>query len=117
MEENDVLDDLEDLEPEVPEHRRRCFRFLWYSLGIGVVMVGQIWVTRDSALSSDVPTLSYLNSLGVVGVWLFAGLGSLAGIREVRQERTDLLLVGALTMHLVSLSLSTGFLYNFIFVP
>lgn len=116
MEENDVLDDLNDLQPELPEHRQRCFRFLWYSLGIVLVMLGQIWLGSIGDEAGGPPyysgRLNYLISLGVIGVWLFAGLGSLAGFRAVKQERPDLLLVGALTIHLISLILSTSFLYN-----
>ncbi|MGH1437441.1 MAG: hypothetical protein ACRBG0_23585 [Lewinella sp.] len=120
MEENDVLDDLNEEQPDLPEHRQRCFRFLWYTLGIVLVMIGRLLLAGGSgetgAYSYFGVRLSYLFSLGVVGVWLFAGLGSLAGIRAIKQEKTDLLLIGALTMHLVTLSLSTGFLYNLIFV-
>ena len=117
MEENDVLDDLNDLEPELPEHRQRCFRFLWYSLGIGVVMMGQIWLTGGGEYSYEEITITYLFSLGVVGIWLFTGLGSLSGIRAIRQGKTDSSLVTALMMHLVTLGWSTVFLYNVVFVP
>jgi len=119
MEENDVLDDLNDQQPELPEHRQRCFRFLWYSLGIGLIMVGQIWLTGErgegGGLLYDSVKSNYLFSLGVVGVWLFAGLGSLAGLRAVNEERPDLLLVGALMIHILVLSSSTGYLYHLIF--
>jgi ABC-type proline/glycine betaine transport system permease subunit len=118
MEENDVLDDLNDQEPELPEHRQRCFRFFWYSLGIGLIMMGQIWLGSNSAevggYFNSIKS-NYLLSLGVVGVWLFAGLGSLAGIRTIKEERPDLLLVGVLVIHILALSLSTGFLYKSIF--
>lgn len=120
MEENDVLDDLSEEQPDLLEYRQRCFRFLWYTLGIALVMIGRLLLARGSgetgAYSYFGVRLSYLFSLGVVGMWLFAGLGSLAGIRAIKQEKTDLVLVVALTMHLVTLSLSTGFLYNLIFV-
>ncbi len=119
MEENDVLDDLNDQQPELPEHRQRCFRFLWYSLGIGLVMLSQIWLIGKSGESGGLlyysVRLNYLFSLGVVGVWLFAGLGSLAGLRAIKQERPDLMLVSAFVLHIVALSASTIYLYQSIF--
>lgn len=119
MEENDVLDDLNDQEPDLPEHRQRCFRFFWYSLGIGLIMMGEIWLGNSSEETGGLlyykERLNYLISLGVIGIWLFAGLGSLAGVRAVKQGRSDLLLVGALSVHILALSLSTVFLYKSIF--
>lgn len=119
MEENDVLDDLNDQQPELPHHRQRCFRFLFYSLGISVVMVGQIWLASSRGAGDDMSVLTKLGpifSLGIVGVWLFAGLGSLAAIRAINQERPDLLLVTALTLHILALGLSTGYLYQMLFM-
>lgn len=111
MEEHNVLDDLEERPEEPFSQRQRSFRFMYYALGIVIVLIGRIWLHNKSAPVGadlfDSIVVRRLFSLGVAGVWLFAGLGSLAAIRTVMAGERDFLLIIVLLVHLVVLLLSS----------
>lgn len=118
MEDHDVLDNLEERSEALSPQRRRSFRFLFYAIGIGSVMLGRMWLLlKDNGVRSidfDSVTIMRLFFLGLAGIWLFTGLGAVASIRALRENKIDALQVGTLAAHGLLLAWSSVQLWFFL---
>ncbi len=106
MQENDVLDDLQENQSQPPSGQfQRALRFLLYALGIIVVLLGRMMMSRWQINEAQQFLL-----VGGAGVWLFSGLG-LSALFQARKERQTDLLFALITLgHLLIFSFSSIYL-------
>lgn len=110
MEENNVLDDLREEQPQSATQYRRALRFLFYVVGIASLVGIRIWfliqnVSADN-LDFRLKEAGQLYFFGLAGVWLFSGLGLVAILRARKERPTDLLYVGVFIAHLAAFVIS-----------
>lgn len=108
MEENDVLDDLQENKPQLRSGQfQRALRFLLYALGIIVVLLGRMMMSRW-----QIDDAQQFLLVGGAGVWLFSGLG-LSALFQARKERqTDILFAFVTLAHLLIFSAFSVYLVS-----
>ncbi len=124
MEERHVLDDWqEEQTSDKIDQYRRALRFLFYNLGIGVLVAGRIGLLmvqyqnnpeRGYAWFTGVPDLVII---GMAVIWLFSGLGLLAIFRARHERPTDLIFALVIVLHLSTFVISSIALYRMFSSP
>ncbi|MEL6971541.1 MAG: hypothetical protein AAFZ63_08960 [Bacteroidota bacterium] len=118
MEDKSVLDDWREEQSAVNVSQyRRALRFLFYNLGIGVLVAARIGLLVMEY--RDHPERAYawftrwpdLVVIGTAGIWLFSGLGLLAIFRARHERPTSLTFVLILAVHLIVFVSSSMALY------
>ena len=118
MEDKSVLDDWREPEPHSVDHYRRALRFLFYNLGILVLIGARIGIWLVQHRGSPQPGwgggigVPDLVTIGGAGIWLFSGLGLLAIFRARHERPTDLIFALVIVVHLSTFVLASYALYR-----